>query len=83
MSEINELVTITAELSAEETVQCDVIVPDIVSPPTYEGDYAVTPGAETLTLVTEGLRMRQNVTINPVPSNYGQITWNGSTLTVS
>lgn len=49
----------------------------------YTGEYTVTPSAETQTLETNGLRMTDNITINPIPSNYGLITWNGSTITVS
>lgn len=51
--------------------------------PRYEGAYEVTPSAEVQTLATEGLVMDGNVRVNPIPSNYGLITWNGSTLTVS
>lgn len=49
----------------------------------YTGVYEVTPSSEMQTLNTEQLMMSENVTINPIPSNYGLITWNGSTLTVS
>lgn len=49
----------------------------------YTGAYEVTPSAEVQTLSTQNLMMSQNVTINPIPSNYGLITWNGSALTVS
>lgn len=49
----------------------------------YEGDYAITPGAEAVLLSTKDKRMTDDVVINPIPSNYGLITWNGSTLTVS
>ena len=50
----------------------------------YSGEYTVTPLADVaVVLPTEGLMMSGNVTINPVPSNYGLITWNGATLTVS
>ena len=51
--------------------------------PAYTGDYVVTPSMEEQVLETNGLRMTDNVTINPIPSNYGLITWNGSFLTVS
>lgn len=52
--------------------------------PRYAGPYEVTPRAhEQVTLPTEGLLMGADVTINPIPSNYGLITWNGATLTVS
>lgn len=49
----------------------------------YTGSYTVTPSSVTQTLDTANKTMATNVTINPIPSNYGLITWNGSTLTVS
>lgn len=54
-----------------------------IYPAAYSGTYTITPSSETQILNTEGLMMTRNVTINPIPSNYGLITWNGSTLTVS
>lgn len=51
--------------------------------PEYDGVYEVTPTTETQTLVTSGFRMSGNVVVNPIPSNYGLITWDGTTLTVS
>lgn len=49
----------------------------------YKGEYEVTPTLETQILQTENLTMSGNVVINPIPSNYGLITWNGTVLTVS
>ena len=49
----------------------------------YPGPYEVTPTQSTQTLSTEDLLMVQDVTINPIPSNYGLITWDGAVLTVS
>lgn len=49
----------------------------------YTGEYEVTPSDEAQTLQTNGLRMIDNVTINPIPSDYGHISWNGSVITVS
>ena len=54
-----------------------------VERPLYEGATEVTPSSETQVLATENFRMGDNITINPIPSNYGLITWNGSTITVS
>lgn len=51
--------------------------------PRYEGSYAVTPTSETQTLHTTEMLMVEDLTINPIPSNYGLITWDGSTLMVS
>lgn len=59
------------------------ITRDYVDRDPYTGDYVVTPSQETQTLETENKRMTGNVTINPIPSNYGLITWNGSIITVS
>ena len=70
-------------LSATQTITGHLTVPQYVLPPSYEGPYEVTPSEETQTLATDSLYMRGNITINPIPSNYGLITWNGSTLTVS
>jgi len=54
-----------------------------IYPNPYEGITEVTPSAETQTLQTNGLMLQANITINPIPSNYGLITWTGSTITVS
>ncbi len=51
--------------------------------PVYTGQTEVTPSEETQTLQTANRTVLQNIVINPIPSNYGKITWNGSTLTVS
>ena len=59
------------------------VVKDYIITPAYEGSYEVTPSDQTQTLATNGLRMTSDVTINPIPSNYGLISWNGSVLTVS
>ena len=49
----------------------------------YDGAYEVTPTQGAQILYTENKRAVQNITINPIPSNYGLIVWNGSVLTVS
>lgn len=59
------------------------ITRDYVDRDPYTGEYTITPGDEAVVMETKNLRMTDNVTINPIPSNYGKITWNGSTLTVS
>ena len=49
----------------------------------YSGVTTVTPSEEIQTLQTEDKVVLENIIINPIPSNYGSITWNGATLTVS
>lgn len=51
--------------------------------PAYTGPYEVTPSQSEQTLSTTGLKMTEDVVVNPIPSNYGLITWNGAILTVS
>lgn len=59
------------------------VVKEYVDVQTYTGEYEVTPSAETQTLDTAGLRLTRSITVNPIPQNYGLITWNGAFLTVS
>ena len=49
----------------------------------YSGATEVTPSAEEQTLHTAGQHMPSDIVIHPIPQNYGLITWNGSTITVS
>ena len=90
MSDIH--ITLTLEDPAEATLQVDddVGLSLGLSEPYinggaayYDGEYEVTPSQATQTLETAHLKMRDNVVINPIPSNYGLITWDGSKLKVS
>lgn len=49
----------------------------------YDGPYTVTPGRDAQVLETRGKIMTENVTVEPIPPNYGLVTWNGSVLTIS
>lgn len=49
----------------------------------YDGPYEFTPTQSTQTALTENRVLLENIIINPIPSNYGLITYNGSVLTVS
>ncbi len=50
---------------------------------TYTGSYEFTPTNQTQTINIANKTATRNITIDPIPSNYGLITWNGATLTVS
>ena len=87
-------VTLTATITAQSvniTVNPAVvgigtsppIARDLVERDPYEGDYVITPSAEAQVLATSGKRMTGDITVNPIPNNYGLITWNGAILTVS
>jgi len=43
----------------------------------YTGSYVVTPSENQQVLNTANLRMASNVTINPIPSNYGRVIYDG------
>ena len=58
-----------------------VIMSDIY--PEYEGPYEVTPGPEAQVLQTRNRTLSQVITVGPIPKNYGLITYNGRTITVS
>ena len=75
--------TLSGTLSTPATIQGKLTVPLHVLPPIYSGPYEVTPSSTEQVLETDAFYMNGNITINPIPSNYGLITWNGSTLTVS
>ena len=49
----------------------------------YTGETVFTPSRETQIIGVSHMTVMEDITINPIPSNYGLITWNGSTLTVS
>lgn len=51
--------------------------------PVYTGETVITPSTTEQVLNTADKVVTRNIVINPIPSNYGLITWNGSTLTVS
>lgn len=83
---VGDTVVIDGELSL--VIPCDgecgvitkVIGQDL---PTYTGETVVTPSETEQVLATADKVVTRNIVINPIPSNYGLITWNGSTLTVS
>ena len=49
----------------------------------YVGPYEVTPTETAQLLCTAGLLMDDDVTVAPIPSNYGLISWDGTSLKVS
>ena len=73
---------IPVELSQSEEFVCEF---DAGASQTgdYDGPYEVTPSSQKQTLATANKSLSKNVIVGPIPSNYGLITWNGSTLTVS
>lgn len=74
---------LSGALSIHGELTAQMGVPIYVEHETYEGETEVTPSDEAQVLLTSDLLMVDNITINPIPSNYGRIEWNGSIITVS
>lgn len=49
----------------------------------YDGPYEWTPSTETQTIPIKDKQATADITIQPIPNNYGLITYNGVTITVS
>ena len=83
MPEMTEtLISVSLSVETEETL---VTVSEIKYPiqAEYEGETEITPTQETQTLHTSGLLMPVDIVINPIPSNYGLISWSGRGILVS
>ena len=70
-------------LSAAKGISGLLTIPSAVDVETYDGPYEFTPTAGSQTIEIEQKMATANIVINPIPSNWGLITWNGATLTVS
>lgn len=75
--------TIRVKLGTGETIKATLTVPSVIGTQPYTGDYVWTPAEQEQTIEINGLKATDNITIDPIPSNYGLITYNGSTITVS
>ena len=74
----------SANLSVSEGASASLSVGEYVGGGLpYDGPYSVRPSPETQVLETAQRLMSQDVVVEPIPSNYGLITWNGSFLMVS
>lgn len=76
----DDSVLFDCQLQKEDSFECKF---DGVAIPNYSGSYVVTPSQQAQELPTANKILGQNIIVNPLPSYYGLITWNGSVLTVS
>lgn len=49
----------------------------------YAGAYEFTPTDTPQTIAIKDMVADADIVIDPIPSNYGKISWNGAVLTVS
>lgn len=55
----------------------------VIGADAYEGEHTITPSNMAQVLPVKGYSMRENIIVEPIPQNYGLITYNGFELTVS
>lgn len=51
--------------------------------PDYEGETVFTPTEYTQTIPTGHTVLLSDITINPIPSNYGRITYTGGIISIT
>lgn len=77
--------TVEAEIVADtlDAVIGLPIIRELAGGDIYDGSYDVIPTNENQILPTFGKLMAHDLVVEKIPSNYGLITWNGYSLTVS
>lgn len=75
--------TLSASLAAENALEGSLTVPHVIKVDNYDGVVSVAPSDTPTVLSTKDKFLLDDITIEPIPQNYGLITWNGSVLTVS
>lgn len=74
---------LNGELQGTRMMIGELTLPKGKASPPFTGAYIYTPTQNTQTIPINGFKAIEDITIEPIPSNYGLITWNGSTITVS
>lgn len=60
-----------------------VIHGELTKPVKYSGDYVITPSEEEVVIDAKDRYFTGNIIVNPIPSNWGKISWNGSVMTIT
>ena len=74
---------LSGTLSGSGAISGGLSVPTVAPVEPYEGSYEFTPSGERQEIEIANKRAIENIVIDPIPENYGLITWDGSVLTVS
>ena len=80
--QISHAITVGGAVSGEPDLSGDLSV-SVYSPDLYTGSYDITPCETAQVIEIKDRFANANITVEPIPSNYGKITYNGSTITVS
>ena len=73
--------SISCSLSGSSSLSGKLLMGSTI--PVYRGETSFILSDEAQTITIAGMQAAEDLTIAPIPSNYGRITWNGSTLNVS
>lgn len=74
--------TLEGSLSSAVTLLGNLTIPTSASQ-IYDGEYEFTPTEQTQVIAIEYKEALQDIVINPIPQNYGRITYNGISIRVS
>lgn len=72
-----------ASISPPASVDVDIGTETYRDREPYTGEYTATPSRHVQVFATAGKSMTANFAVNPIPHNYGLITYDGGTITVS
>ena len=75
--------SLTVSQSRTEWSAGEYVEMHIADLPEYDGPTTVVPSGSAQVLATAGRAVLTDITIDPIPSNYGLITWDGHTILVS
>lgn len=77
---IQTIGSVTGSLSCEKGISGELSEPLM---PKYSGKYQFTPSASAQVIRIKDKTATKDIVIEPIPSNYGLVTYNGSFLTIS
>ena len=80
---LHEPETLHGELQSTLDLSGSLTVPPIRGGVPYTGDYEITPTEETQVLQTHGRILTKNITINPIPTDYGKVTWTSGHIRIT
>lgn len=75
--------TLSGSLSPPASMSGELSIPTYIDVDIYDGVTEVTPSTQMQVLPVRNKTVTDNIIINPIPSNYGLVTWDGSRLTIS
>lgn len=75
--------TIRAVITPKSTIHARLHIPETIGSERYQGEYEFTPSESTQVVQVADKTAMQDIVINPIPSNYGCISWDGRCITVS